>query len=109
MGTSAQVTMTVRVDVGSSWGSTCQINQVEKQAAEEAVAIISRSADRTRGQITIIGKPTVKAIMHTKAAEEEWSDRRRLNGYRDQVRPLTFWQHIRAAWSLLFTRPVSPP
>lgn len=59
--TKAKVTMTVEVDVPSTWGDECPISQVRDQATTEAKAMVCQSA--MRGNIKIIGEPEVVALM----------------------------------------------
>lgn len=62
---SAIVEVTVRVDVGSAWGSDCSVEQVHSQGAREAVAHLERLFQKERN-ITVVGKPKVTAIMRTR-------------------------------------------
>lgn len=65
MGTiaTAKVTLTVEIQVSSTWGDDCAISQVYDQAEKAARgAIVNAIGSR----VTIIGTPKVEAIMVTR-------------------------------------------
>lgn len=55
---SARIQVTVEVDVGS-WGSDCQLDQIYRQAAREALAKVSRLIG-SQGRVS---NPKVLAVM----------------------------------------------
>lgn len=59
--TRAEVTITITVDVGSSWGEDCKLEQVYKQASQEAVSKIFKLIENQQC-IHLIGITKVKAI-----------------------------------------------
>lgn len=63
----ARVTLTVEVLIRSHWGTGCTIDQVHKQAAEEAVGFIenqvSQKFPEARARLHIVGKPKVDAVI----------------------------------------------
>lgn len=61
VGTSAYVTVEMKVDVGSQWGPECKLEQVYKQAAEAAVGIIKRMA-HSDGRVVSIVSTKVTAV-----------------------------------------------
>jgi hypothetical protein len=66
---SARVTVTVEIDVGSSWGDDCSVGQVHDSASREALGKL-RHLIETDGhalrQMRIIGAPKVVAIIATR-------------------------------------------
>lgn len=56
----AKVTLTVEIDVGSTWGCDCQLSQLYKQAEDEARNIVKNNIGRVA---VIIGTPTIEAII----------------------------------------------
>ncbi len=60
---SARVTLTVEVDVGSTWGEACQLKQIHKQASEEAVGALMRHIHSGARGMRIVGKPNVTAVL----------------------------------------------
>lgn len=68
----ARVTMTVELRVGGTWGDECDIAQIHKQAAEEAIGILRRMKEPQRvAPYTIIGEPIVRAVLVDRATEGE--------------------------------------
>jgi hypothetical protein len=62
----ARVTLTVEVDVRSSWGGDCTVDQVNRQAAEEAVNYVEQAAAKDR-RIRVIGRPVVTVVTALKS------------------------------------------
>jgi len=68
----AVVTLTVEIDVGSTWGSDCSLEQLMRQARVEAAEALrgglvindltASSATRPR-HARIVGEPRVKAVI----------------------------------------------
>jgi hypothetical protein len=56
----AKVTLTVEIEVGSTWGDDCSLSQVYDQAARETIQAVKNIFQR---RVTIIGEPTVDAVM----------------------------------------------
>jgi hypothetical protein len=56
----ARVTLTVEIDIGSTWGDDCKLSQVYDQAKEQAVTAVKNVF---QSRVTIIGVPTVNAIV----------------------------------------------
>lgn len=65
--THARVTLTIEFSVGSSWGEKCSIEQVHKQAVDEAYGFIENTVKskipEARHKIRIVGKPKIEAII----------------------------------------------
>lgn len=60
---SAQVTVTLRIDVSDTWGADCTVEQIHKQAARSALGIL----DKMRGSmaprpVALVGQPKVVAV-----------------------------------------------
>jgi hypothetical protein len=55
----ARVQLTLDVDAGSTWESSCPVGQIHEQAAREAVEMIERVLP---GRIRVIGEPKVTAV-----------------------------------------------
>ena len=53
--------MTIEISVHSSWGENCEISQVYKQAAEEALGIVKHAM--TEARFSIKGEPAVTAVL----------------------------------------------
>lgn len=63
MGTRATVEVTLEIDVQSTWGNDCKLDQVYDQAAREAIGFLnSFNKDNQHQRWRIIGKPLVTAI-----------------------------------------------
>lgn len=61
MRTSAKVTLTIEIPVGSSWDHRCKIEQVQRQATDAA---LNKLRGAMRGtDYKLIGQPTVEAII----------------------------------------------
>lgn len=64
--TSARVTVTVEVRVGSTWGPRCDLAQVYGQATEEAIGMLrsafTETTQRRGDRFRIVGTPRVSAI-----------------------------------------------
>ncbi|VVN80648.1 hypothetical protein PS720_01071 [Pseudomonas fluorescens] len=60
--TGATVTLTIELSGLGSWGPDCKIDQVYRQAREEAVGRINRAFKDDRRGIRILGPVVVKAI-----------------------------------------------
>jgi hypothetical protein len=56
--TYARVQVTVEITAGGTWGQDCTLDQVFRQATEEAIGKIRRELER----VDIIGEPKVLAI-----------------------------------------------
>jgi hypothetical protein len=54
----ARVLVTIKVSCRSVWGADCNLDQVYKQAEEEALEIV-----RSDTRLQLYGKPKVKAIL----------------------------------------------
>lgn len=62
--TSARVTMTIQISGLGSWGPECGIKQVHEQARQSAYGFIGRVIEKSgEGRITMIGEPTVTAVL----------------------------------------------
>lgn len=65
-GVTAIVQLTLEVQVSSSWGGDCSMDQVFKQARDEAVGAINNALGEARqslqNRIKIVGTPSVKAV-----------------------------------------------
>lgn len=59
--TKAKVTLTVEVTVNSTWGAECSVQQIFKQAREEAIAMVKRDVKNC----AVIGEPNVIAMTNT--------------------------------------------
>jgi hypothetical protein len=67
----ARVTLTVDIEVGSTWGDTCPIAQIHKQATEDALGILRRMKEPNRvAPYTIVGEPRVRAILVDKSSSQ---------------------------------------
>lgn len=62
VGATAIVTLTVRIQVPSSWGPDCTVAQIHRQAGESAVGML-RNANITAGRLEIVGAPEVKTVI----------------------------------------------
>jgi hypothetical protein len=60
----ARVTVTVEVTGCGTWGTDCRIDQVHRQAAEEAIGYIRNRTERDR-RLRIIGEPKVTMVTST--------------------------------------------
>ncbi|WP_454863338.1 hypothetical protein [Pseudomonas hormoni] len=60
--TNAVVTLTVELSNIGSWGPDCKIDQVYKQAVEEAMGRIRRAFEKDARGVKVVGVPVVKAI-----------------------------------------------
>lgn len=56
----ARVKVTLEVEVRSSWGNECKLEQIEKQATEDALGALRNGL---RDRFTIIGAPEVICIL----------------------------------------------
>lgn len=56
----ARVTLTLELDVPSTWGAKTTMEQIRDQAIVDAIGIVSKIGSRDS---RIIGKPTVTAIL----------------------------------------------
>lgn len=56
----ARVQLTVEIVASSHWGDNCQIDQVHRQAAEDALAFLRALPP---GQMRIIGEPRVLVVI----------------------------------------------
>ncbi|WP_414162091.1 hypothetical protein ACMGG9_09115 [Serratia sp. BNK-10] len=59
--TGAKVTLTLELTNLGSWGPECQINQVYKQALDQAAGQLGRLLNG-QSDIRIVGRPVVQAI-----------------------------------------------
>lgn len=66
--TSARVTLTLDIAVRSTWGADCSMEQVHRQATEEAVGYIKRLTDKDRNCV-LVKDPEVVAVMATAHSE----------------------------------------
>lgn len=70
----ARVTMTVEIQVGGTWGDDCDIAQIHRQAAEEAIGILRRMKEPQRvAPYTIVGESIVRAVLVDRATAGESS------------------------------------
>lgn len=60
----AVVTLTVEVEVGSSWGNECTLGQVHKQAKDSAIGFINQIAAKNQRRIKIVGELKVKTVIN---------------------------------------------
>lgn len=61
MSTKARVTLTIEMDVRTLWGDACRLDQVYRQAAEEALGTLDTI---TKGiSLRVIGAPKIEAII----------------------------------------------
>jgi hypothetical protein len=68
MPATARVTLTVEVDIKSTWGDDCKLDQIYKQAAEEAVSSLTQHIYRAGGfggRIKVVGEPNVMCVITT--------------------------------------------
>ena len=68
MPATARVTLTVEVDIKSTWGDDCKLDQIYKQAAEEAVNSLTQHIYRSGGfggRIKVVGEPNVMCVLTT--------------------------------------------
>lgn len=61
VGASAVATITVEVRGLGSWGTDCSVEQIHRQASEQAIGAL-RNMDKDR-RLTIIGQPEIKTII----------------------------------------------
>jgi hypothetical protein len=61
----ATATVTVEISGLSSWGTGCSVEQVHRQASEEAIGFLRNLAAGDRGEhrLRIIGQPEIKTII----------------------------------------------
>lgn len=57
----AQVEVTLLIATGSTWGGDCSVDQVHRQAVEDALSKLSRATNGTR-DFQVIGKPKVVRV-----------------------------------------------
>ena len=60
--TGATVTLTIEISNIGSWGPDCKIDQVYRQAREEAIGRINRAFKDDQRGVRILGPVVVKAI-----------------------------------------------
>lgn len=64
---SARVKVELEIAVGSKWGADCSIEQIHKQAENEAVGIIRHLCEQAQERrVTIIGTPNISAVIVNK-------------------------------------------
>lgn len=65
-GVTATVQLTLEIKVNSSWGGDCSMDQVFKQARDEAVGAINNALGEARqslqNRIKIVGTPSILAV-----------------------------------------------
>ena len=59
--TVARVTVTIEISLTQPWGSDCPLDQVWKQARDQAVGIVERL--RGNASFRIVGDPQVVAVL----------------------------------------------
>ena len=60
----ARVKVEIEIEVGSAWGTGCSIEQVYKQASEDAIGAIYHACEKSKTrQFRVIGKPMVSAVI----------------------------------------------
>jgi len=64
---SARVTVTLGIDAASSWGLACTVDQIQRQAGQEAVARLCGVIGK-QVKFRIIGKPVVSAVITKEAS-----------------------------------------
>jgi len=55
----ARVQVTIEIECTSSWGDDCQVGQIYKQAADEALAFLNKLPP---GRVTLVDHPKVIGI-----------------------------------------------
>lgn len=63
MTATARVTVTLEIIVPDSWGKSCPISQVYRQAADSAVGTINHAIRASNIKAKIIGTPEVTAVI----------------------------------------------
>lgn len=67
--TTARVTVHLEIKVSSTWGPDCSLEQVHKQAADEAIGLIRNAKDnaamasKLAKSVRLMGEPLVTAII----------------------------------------------
>ncbi len=63
----AEIHLTLRIKVGSTWGGDCPAEQIFRQARREAVGMLEnalyKDRDSLRDKIAIVGTPVLKTII----------------------------------------------
>lgn len=64
----AKVRVTLEIDVGSSWGNECKLDQIFDQASKEALGLLNHMIAEYKDEylinrIKLVGKPEVDAII----------------------------------------------
>ena len=63
----AEIHLTLRIKVGSTWGGDCSAEQIFRQARREAINMLERALyekrEELRDKIAIIGTPVLKTII----------------------------------------------
>ena len=63
----AEIQLTLRIKVDSTWGGDCPAEQIFRQAREEAVNMLNnalyRDRDRLRNRIQIVGTPEILTVI----------------------------------------------
>ena len=62
MSVTARATITIDIACGSSWSDETTIDQIRKQAIQDAHNVLSKMQDASRHQIKIIGDPQIKIV-----------------------------------------------
>ncbi len=62
MSVQAKVTVTLLIDCSSTWNDNTTIDQVRRQAIDDAHAVLRRMQDACRSRMTVQGKPKVSII-----------------------------------------------
>lgn len=74
IGATARVRLTVEVPVTSRWGSDCPLEQIFKQASDEATRYIKNLFERHRpdggNRVQIVGQPDVVAVLLPEARDK---------------------------------------
>ena len=62
MSVKAKATITVEIDCNSTWDEKTTINQVRKQACDDAIGFLNRLQAEHRGKFIVVGKPSINII-----------------------------------------------
>lgn len=65
---SARVVVSIEVDLATTWGPTCPVDQIYKQAIEGAAGAVFKQI-KDNPNMRVVGKPRVTAVMTTKEVE----------------------------------------
>ena len=60
---SANVLVTLSIDVGDVWDGDCGTSQIFKQAKDSAYRMLNQLLGREAGRIKIVGIPSIKTVI----------------------------------------------